>query len=59
MHLGRPFLQLFRTDLSGRNTTQLTNNGDNHEADWFNPRGLDVSPSEQLLTTVWGKMKTD
>ncbi len=51
--------QLFKTDLSDHRPLQLTNEGDNHQADWFDPTALDVSPSEQLLTTVWGKIKAD
>jgi Tol biopolymer transport system component len=59
MRLDRPFTQLFKTDLSDHRPLQLTHEGDNYEADWFDPTALDVSPSEQLLTTVWGKIKTN
>ena len=52
------FLQLFRMDLNGGNPTQLTHNGSNSSPDWFDPT-LNVSPSAQLLTTMWGKIKTD
>ena len=38
---------------------QLTDEGDNFGADWFDPTALDVSPSAALLTTVWGKIKTN
>ena len=51
------FYQLFKTDMSDRSPVQLTNEGDNFGADWFDPTALDVSPSEALLTTVWGKIK--
>lgn len=51
-------VQLFRTDLSGANPTQLTHEGNNSRSDWFDPT-LSVSPSVQLLTTMWGKTKTD
>ena len=53
------FYQLFRTDMSDRSPVQLTHEGDNFGADWFDPTALDVSPSEALLTTVWGKIKAD
>ncbi|MDE0087834.1 MAG: hypothetical protein OXU23_19075 [Candidatus Poribacteria bacterium] len=51
-------VQLFRTDLSGANPTQLTHKGNNSRADWFDPT-LSVSPSVQLLRTIWGKIKVD
>ncbi len=53
------FTQLFKTDLDGRNPLQLTDKGDNLRADWFDPTGLDVVPSEEMLTTTWGKIKAD
>ena len=56
---GQISMQLFKTDIHDRNPMQLTHDGDNYEADWFDPTALDVSPSEQLLTTVWGKIKAD
>ena len=54
-------MQLFRTDMSNRRPAQLTGAevGHNYDADWFDPTALDVSPSEQLLTTFWGKIKAD
>ena len=52
------FSQLFRMDLNGGNPTQLTHNGSNSSPDWFDPT-LNVSPSAQLLTTMWGKIKMD
>ena len=45
--------------MSNRRPVLLTDAGHNYDADWFDPTALDVSPSEQLLTTVWGKIKTD
>ena len=59
VHLDQASTHLFKTDLSGRNPTQLTQKGDNFRADWFDPTALDVSPSEELLTTTWGKIKAD
>ncbi|MYA99668.1 hypothetical protein F4X90_08315 [Candidatus Poribacteria bacterium] len=53
------FYQLFKTDMTDSKPVQLTDKGDNFEADWFDPTALDVSPSEALLTTVWGKIKTN
>ena len=56
--LGREGLELFKIDLNGGNPTQLTHDGSNSSPDWFDP-SLSVSPSVQLLTTTWGKIKTD
>ena len=56
---GHVSTQLFKTDISNNRPVQLTHEGDNFEADWFNPTALDVLPSEQLLTTFWGKIKVD
>ena len=53
------FYQLFKTDMTDSKPVQLTHEGDNFEADWFDPTALDVSPSEALLTTVWSKIKTN
>ena len=50
--------QLYKTDFNGGNPTQLTREGNNFGADWFDPT-LNVSPSAQLLTTTWGKIKLD
>ena len=55
---GGASFQIFKTDLNGHNTTQLTHDGINTSPDWFDPF-YSVSPSEQLLTTTWGKIKTD
>ena len=53
------FYQLFKTDMTDSRPVQLTHEGDNFGADWFDPTALDVSPSEELLTTVWGKIKAN
>ena len=52
------FSQLFKTDLKGGTPSQLTHDGSNSSPDWFDPI-LSVSPSVQLLRTMWGKIKTD
>lgn len=52
------FSQLFKIDLNGGDSTQLTHNGSNSSPDWFDPF-FSVSPSVQLLTTMWGKIKVD
>ncbi len=57
VHLGELFTHLFKTDLDGRNSMQLTREGDNFRPDWFDPTTLDVAPSEELLTTTWGEIK--
>ena len=55
--------QLFKVDIDSRIKTPLallgpsTRHGQNTGWDWFDPKGLSVSPQPQLLTTVWGKMK--
>ena len=49
--------QLYKTDVKGDNTIQLTHEGSNHWPDWFNPTNLSVSPSVKSLTTMWGKLK--
>ena len=50
--------QLFKMDLKGGNPIQLTHDGSNSSPNWFDPT-LSVSPSVQLLTTMWGKIKTN
>ena len=50
--------QLYRIDFNGGNPTQLTHEGNNFGADWFDPF-YSVSSSGQLLTTMWGKIKAD
>ena len=59
MRPDQPFFQLFKTDMTDSRPVQLTHEGENFGADWFDPTALDVSPSEELLTTVWGKIKTN
>ena len=56
---GELSVQLFKTDIHDHNPIQLTHDGDNREADWFDPTAFDVSPSKQLLTTLWGSIKAD
>ncbi len=51
---------LFKVVLDGGVPEQLTHRqGDNFNADWFDPAfALQVSPQPSLLTTTWGKLKT-
>ena len=56
---GNLSMQLFKTDIHDHNPRQLTHDGSNRDADWFTPTAFEISPSEQLLTTVWGKIKAD
>ena len=50
---------LFKVSLDGDTPEQLTRRGDNFNADWFDPAfALPVSPQPSLLTTTWGKLKT-
>lgn len=51
--------QIFKIALSSDKSKRLTNNWANFDPDWFDPTALDVLPSEALLTTVWGKIKTN
>ena len=50
---------LFKVALDGSVPEQLTRRGDNFRADWFDPGfALPVSPQPSLLTSTWGKLKT-
>ena len=50
--------QLFKVNLAGGRSEQLTDRGRNYSADWFDPAfALPVSPQPVLLTTVWGRVK--
>ncbi len=56
--------QLFKIDLHSRVKAPLAllgpsiRRGQNTGWDWFDPKGLPVSPKPHLLTTVWAKVKT-
>ena len=51
-------LQLFTVTLAEGISEQLTDDGTNYDADWFDPAyALSVSPQPQLLTTTWGTLK--
>ena len=51
---------LFTVALDGGAPARLTHRrGNNFNADWFDPAfALSVSPQSSLLTTTWGKLKT-
>ena len=51
---------LFKVALDGGVPKQLTRRqADNFNPDWFDPAfALPVSPQPSLLTTTWGKLKT-
>ncbi len=51
-------LQLFKVALGGGVVEQLTFEGSNFDADWFDPAALPVAPQPRLLTTTWGKAKS-
>ncbi|MYB00014.1 hypothetical protein F4X90_10110 [Candidatus Poribacteria bacterium] len=51
--------QIFKINLVTHGVTQLTHDGSNYAGDWFDPSALPVSPQPQLLTTTWGKIKTE
>ena len=50
-------LQILTVDVRTGTKKQLTHQGSNMTAAWFNPNNLPVAPQHHLLTTVWGKMK--
>ena len=57
-------LQIFKIDINSRVRTQLTHGGivfqANAGGDWFDPAyALPVSPQPTLLTTTWGKQKSE
>ena len=49
--------QLFKVTLANHISEQLTHDGSNTGADWFDPAALSVSPQPQLLTTMWSQLK--
>ena len=58
--LGNNNRHIYKVDLKGGEPKQLTRRGMNFFADWFDPAfALPVAPQLHLLTTVWGKMKSD
>jgi Tol biopolymer transport system component len=50
-------MQLFKVTLANGISEQLTHDGSNTGADWFDPAALSVSPQPQLLTTMWSQLK--
>ena len=50
-------MQLFKITLANGISAQLTHDGSNTDADWFDPAALSVSPQPQLLTTMWSHLK--
>ena len=57
--LGKSNRHIYSVNLNGGEPKKLTRMGLNFFADWFDPRyALPVAPQPHLLTTVWGKMKT-
>ncbi len=51
--------QIFKLDVNSGVRTQLTHISWNTGGDWFDPTfALPVSPQPSLLTTMWGKLKT-
>ena len=52
-------VELFKVPLDSGVSEQLTHRSNNFNADWFDPAfALLVSPQLSLLTTTWGKLKT-
>ena len=51
---------IYVMNLNKREPEKLTRKGINFFADWFDPAyALPVEPQPQLLTTVWGKIKSE
>lgn len=50
-------VQLFKINLSNHTKTQLTHNGSNSSAEWFDPLALPVQPQVRSLITSWGELK--
>lgn len=50
-------MQLFKVTLANGRSEQLTRDGSNTDADWFDPAALSISPQPQLLTTIWSQLK--
>ncbi len=49
--------QLFKVTLANNISEQITHNGSNTGADWFDPAALSVSPQPKFLTTMWSQLK--
>lgn len=50
--------QIVVVDVETGRKTQLTHRGLNGTPTWFDPKTLSVAPQAHLLTTTWGKIKT-
>ena len=55
----RGISQIFTVDIETGETVQLTQEGVNIDPVWYDPAisSLSVEPTEQLLTSTWGKIK--
>lgn len=51
--------QIAVVDVETGGKTQLTHRGWNITPSWFDPKSLSVSPQPHLLTTTWGRIKTN
>ena len=51
--------QIVVVDVHNGRKKEVTHRGSNITAVWLNPISLPVAPQPHLLTTVWGKIKTD
>lgn len=58
-HIKLNLPQVYKIALGSRESERLTNNGANFDPDWFDPTTLSIQPQPHLLTTAWGKIKTD
>ena len=47
--------QIFKITLGFHFSEQLTHDGSNYMADWFDPAAMPVSPQPHLLTTTWAR----
>ena len=49
--------QIFKIHVDGGTPVQLTEQGNNYSADWFDPETLPVMPQPDMLTKIWGELK--
>ena len=51
-------LHLFKINIYSGKIVQLTDEGKNFDAIWYDPSPMSVFPSESKLTTTWGEIKS-
>lgn len=51
-------IHLFKLNILSGKTQQLTHEGTNLDAIWYDPNPMSVFPSDSQITTTWGKIKS-